>query len=80
VVTTQGAGFNPGPVDDSFLPRPSLKGIEYECRMRMAALVKMPEPRGWYSSKLPGSKPEKRAELDAALDLYNLAVEALRDE
>jgi hypothetical protein len=75
---TYGAGFNPGPVDDSFLPRPSLEGLEAECRTRMATIAAMPEPRGWLSAREPGSKPKKRAELDAALDLYNLAVEALR--
>ena len=60
---TYGDGFTPSdePVSDELLPRPSLEGIEDECRVRMAALVAMPEPRGWYSSKLPGSKPEKRA-------------------
>jgi hypothetical protein len=75
---TYGAGFNPGPVDDTFLPRPSLEGLEAECRYRMAAVAGMPEPRGWLSAREPGSKPKKRAELDACLDLYNLAVEALR--
>jgi hypothetical protein len=72
---TYGAGFNPGPVDDSFLPRPSLEGLEAECRIRMATVAGMPEPRGFDTGK---AKARKRAELDDALDLYNLAVEALR--
>jgi hypothetical protein len=72
---TYGAGFNPGPVDDSFLPRPSLEGLEAECRIRMATVAGMPEPRGFDTGK---AKAKKRAELDDALDLYNLAVEALR--
>ena len=79
VVTTAGAGFNPGPVDDSFLPRPSLEGLEAECRYRMAAVAGMPADRGWWSAKQPGSKTEQLAKLDDALDLYNLAVEALRE-
>jgi hypothetical protein len=74
---TYGAGFNPGPVDDSFLPRPSLEGLEAECRIRMATVAAMPEPRGFDTGK---AKARKRAELDAALDLYNLAVEALRED
>jgi hypothetical protein len=77
VVTTAGAGFEPGPVDDSFLPRPSLEGIEAECRYRMAAVAGMPDDRGWHSARQLGSKAKKRAELDDALDLYNLAKDAL---
>jgi hypothetical protein len=73
---TYGAGFNPGPVDDSFLPRPSLEGLEAECRIRMATVAGMPEPRGFDTGK---AKARKRAELDETLDLYNLAVEALRE-
>lgn len=71
---TYGEGFTPGPVDDALQPRPSIDGIEAECRIRMAFLVKMPE-RGFDQTK---AKDVKRAELDAALDLYNLAVEACR--
>jgi hypothetical protein len=76
VVTTQGAGFNPGPVDDSFLPRPSLEGIEAECRYRMAAVAGMPEPRGFDTGK---AKQRAREALDESLDLYNLVKDAIDD-
>jgi hypothetical protein len=71
---TYGAGFTPGPVDDSFLPRPSLEGIEAECRILMATIAKMPAPRGFDTGK---AKEAKRRLLDESLDLYNLAKEAL---
>jgi hypothetical protein len=71
---TYGAGFEPGPVDDSFLPRPSLEGIEAECRYRMAAVAGMPEPRGFDTGK---AKQRARDALDESLDLYNLVKDAL---
>lgn len=72
---TYGAGFDPGPVDDSFLPRPSLEGIEFECRQRMKA-VAAHQVRGFDSAKVHA---RMLALLDDALDLYNLAVQALED-
>jgi hypothetical protein len=51
--------------------------LEAECRIRMATVAGMPEPRGFDTGK---AKAKKRAELDETLDLYNLAVEALRED
>lgn len=57
--------FEPDPAE--LMPRPSLEGIEYGCRVLMAHVVGMQE-RGFDSTK---AKARKRAELDDALDLYN---------
>lgn len=63
----------PAPEPEPLMPRPSLEGIEYECRQRMAAVARH-QVRGFDSAK------EHRRLLglvDESLDLYNLAQEAL---
>lgn len=59
-------------VTESLMPRPSLEGIEHDCRRAMAEIARM-KPRGF-----DGEREKRRAiqVLDEQLDLYNLAREA----
>ena len=62
--------------DETLMPRPSLEGIEADCRKRMAAIAGF-QVRGFDSAKV---RAKHIAELDDQLDLYNTVKETFGDD
>lgn len=60
----------------TLLPRPTLEKLEADCRVLMSEVVAC-KVRGFDSARL---KAQKMRELDHALDLYNLAASAWRED
>jgi hypothetical protein len=71
-------GYEPDeePEPVALMPRPSIDGLEYACRLLMAELAKMPPARGFDTAR---DRAKKQVEIDDALDLYNFAAQMLVD-
>jgi hypothetical protein len=69
-------GYEPDEEPVVLMPRPSIDGLEYACRVLMAELAAMPPARGFDTAK---DRAFKQREIDDAFDLYNFAVQMLED-